>query len=486
MRTSSLLIALLLLAAPGFAQTIYGLGTITGPNILGAPTGSQGLVIINPATGSAPTAVPATITGVAAGQELVGIDFRAADNLLYALGYDAAAAGSNAQLYVLTPGTSTSTAAAVGGPVRLELGGTNDRIGFAVDPVTDQVRVTSTAGANDRLNPADGSLVATDGALGYAGGAPATPAVSAVAYTNAYAGSRATTLYALDYRNGLLAVQSPPDAGTLTAPLPVALVLPTGTYPLGQPDALGLDIYYDPATKANVGYLVEVTALRASGARASNLYRLDLATGAALLIGNTVPASTLFNFEIRDLAVALPQDVPLPVELTSFTAEAEGPAAVRLAWATASERSSAYFAVERSRDGATFGSVGQVPAAGTCAAAHRYGLTDAALPAGATRLYYRLRQVDQDGSFRYSPVRAVGLAGEAAGLALFPNPARAAATLTGAPAGTTVRVLDALGRAVATATADATGTAALTLPAGLASGVYAVRTATQTLRLLVQ
>ncbi len=49
-----------------------------------------------------------------------------------------------------------------------------------------------------------------------------------------------------------------------------------------------------------------------------------------------------------------------------------------------------------------------------------------------------------------------------------------------------VTVFDALGRAVTAATADAAGTAALTLPAGLASGVSVVRAGTQALRLTVE
>ena len=43
--------------------------------------------------------------------------------------------------------------------------------------------------------------------------------------------------------------------------------------------------------------------MRPNGARASNFYRLDLATGVATQLGNTVPASAALNFEIRDLAV---------------------------------------------------------------------------------------------------------------------------------------------------------------------------------------
>ncbi|MGI4887057.1 MAG: DUF4394 domain-containing protein [Janthinobacterium lividum] len=480
-----LLAPLLLLAAPGSAQTIYGLGTITGFNFRGAPLNSQAVVGIDPNTGASLNLAPVALTGTAADQLLIGIDFRPADNQLYALGYAAAATGANTQLYVLN--LSLNAATSVGTAVRLELGTAADRIGFDFDPVGDQIRVTSTNGANYALSPEDGSLVATGGALAYVGGTPDAALVSAVAYTNAYAGSTSTTLYALDYRNGLLAVQSPPDAGTLAAPQAVQLAVPSGTYGIGEPDAFGLDIYYDPATKTNVGFLAEVTdaALRADGTRASNAYRLDLATGLATQLGNTVAASPFLNFEIRDLAVALPV-VALPVELAAFTAVAEGPAAVRLAWATASEKNSAYFAVERSPDGAHFAAVGQVPAAGNSSAARQYAFTDGALPAGAAQLYYRLRQVDEDGAVAYSPVRAVALAGRAAPPGLYPNPAVASTTLVGAPAGAAVQVLDALGRALATATADATGRAELPLPAGLARGVYVVRAGPQALRLLVK
>lgn len=60
-----------------------------------------------------------------------------------------------------------------------------------------------------------------------------------------------------------------------------------------------------------------------------------------------------------------------------------------------------------------------------------------------------------------------------ANLHLYPNPAAGSATLSGAPASAAVVIFDALGRRVATATADATGTAML--PGGLAPGLYLVR-----------
>lgn len=173
---------------------------------------------------------------------------------------------------------------------------------------------------------------------------------------------------------------------------------------------------------------------------------------------------------------------PLPVTLLSFTAQFQN-AAVALTWATASETNSAYFVVERSLDGRTFAPLGQVPAAGHSTTPRSYQLLDAALPPQAL-LYYRLRQVDLDGTATYSPMRVVALPGRE--LALFPNPATATTTLTGTTAGTRVQVLDAVGRTIATSLADATGTAHLSLPTGLASGVYVVLAGNQALRLLVK
>ncbi|GAA4043147.1 hypothetical protein GCM10022409_31420 [Hymenobacter glaciei] len=175
---------------------------------------------------------------------------------------------------------------------------------------------------------------------------------------------------------------------------------------------------------------------------------------------------------------------PLPVELTAFTATPASEA-VRLAWTTASEKNSARFEVERSTDGTGFERIGTVAAAGKSSSARSYGLTDAALPAALT-LYYRLRQVDIDGKFTYSPVRTIARPASAGALAVFPNPSRNVATLTGATPGTLVRVFDTAGHAVFSTTTDAEGKASVLPPAGLAAGVYVVRTGNRTTRLTVE
>jgi hypothetical protein len=176
------------------------------------------------------------------------------------------------------------------------------------------------------------------------------------------------------------------------------------------------------------------------------------------------------------------------VELTAFTATPAGPTTVRLAWTTASEKNSAAFEVERSPDGKTFARIGTVAAAGSNSSARSYELLDTNLPTHQSTIYYRLKQLDADGTFAYSPVRVVPRPGAgAAGPSLYPNPARGgAATLTGTLPDTVVTVTDALGRPVTSTIADASGTAALDLPAGLPTGVYLVRVGSQALRLTIE
>jgi VCBS repeat-containing protein len=170
---------------------------------------------------------------------------------------------------------------------------------------------------------------------------------------------------------------------------------------------------------------------------------------------------------------------PLPVVLTAFAVRASGTSAL-LDWATASEKSNAFFAVERSRTGlpTDFVAIGQLAGQGTTAAAHTYRYADPNAAATAATVYYRLRQVDADGTSTYSPVRAVSF-GEAAGaasLALYPNPVAEAGTrldLSSLPATATyqVRLLDATGRA--TRQWALTGGQAQPLDlAGLAPGRY--------------
>ena len=148
-------------------------------------------------------------------------------------------------------------------------------------------------------------------------------------------------------------------------------------------------------------------------------------------------ASVLSNTQVY---YAFAEDVPLvslqtplPVELTAFSGRwANG--AAELSWATALEKNSRHFVVERSTGGdAAFQAVGQVAAAGNSTSPRAYKLRDAeASRQGVRTLYYRLRQVDLDGQQSFSPVVAVAVAqllAAAPQLEIYPNPAADAQTV---------------------------------------------------------
>ena len=169
---------------------------------------------------------------------------------------------------------------------------------------------------------------------------------------------------------------------------------------------------------------------------------------------------------------------PLPVELISFTAVRQG-SAVRTAWTTASEKNSAYFVVQRSKDSRTFTDVSQVEAQGSSTLRHDYSALDNSPLSGVS--YYRLRQVDKDGKVAFSPVAIVRFEGQSTTPALlaYPNPATASgfhltAVNLSAPGGT-VQMFDNVGRIILTQTLAATAAETTIQPAQpLASGMYFV------------
>lgn len=113
------------------------------------------------------------------------------------------------------------------------------------------------------------------------------------------------------------------------------------------------------------------------------------------------------NLKIDDFTVGI--NFNLPVELTAFeAAPVPGKRWVDLRWSTASEKDNAYFEIERSSDeGRQYEVIGTVPGAGTTTLPQYYTFEDRSAPCGTP--LYRLRQVDTDQAYSYSPVRAVRL-----------------------------------------------------------------------------
>lgn len=233
-----------------------------------------------------------TITGITPGQTLVGTDFRPNNGQYIGLGYDATTAGNNTQLYSIVPATGVATP--IGDPIRLALGGPTDNIGFDFNPTVDRIRVVSTNRSDFRLNPNNGALAATDGTLTYATGDPnagTVPRIGTVGYTNSYVGSTSTTLYDIDEALSILAIQNPPNAGTLNT------VGNNTGLALNPANALAdLDIFFDRSTSTNRAFLTA----NPNGQATSNLYTLDLGTANPTLVG-----AIGLGIPVRDVAALI-------------------------------------------------------------------------------------------------------------------------------------------------------------------------------------
>ncbi len=207
-------------------------------------------------------ASPATIrtnvlvTGLQSGENLVGIDMRPVDGMLYGV-------GSTGRLYTLDPvtGAATNKSRLAADPADTTdaftaLAGTNFGVDF--NPMADRLRIVSNTGQSLRIN-VDTGATTTDGSIN---GGAANTAISASAYTNSFAGTGSTTLFGIDAVNNTLYTQNPPNNGTLANPVPLGIVA-------GAVNGFDID------ARTNMGYMVATVG----GAR--NLYGVNLAATSA-------------------------------------------------------------------------------------------------------------------------------------------------------------------------------------------------------------
>lgn len=109
----------------------------------------------------------------------------------------------------------------------------------------------------------------------------------------------------------------------------------------------------------------------------------------------------------------------LPVELVSFEAKPYNND-VYLEWQTATEVNNAFFIVERSENGTDFEGIGLIEGHGTSYVTHDYQFTDHNVAEG--KWYYRLHQVDIEGTDHYSDTRIVTI-NHFRNTGIYPNPA---------------------------------------------------------------
>ncbi len=270
-----------LIGAIGGTDIVRDIAVVTRVETIFAVNSNNQLLNFNSGTPGTPAS--RAITGLQAGEQVLGIDFRPATGQLFAV-------TNGSRLYTIN--TTSGAATAVSGvPLATPLNGT--AFGFDFNPVPDRIRVVSDNDQNLRLNPNNGTIAAVDTTLAYATGdanANANPNIVGAAYTNSVAGATATTLYVIDSTLNTLALQgsvggtpNSPNGGQLTT---------VGALGVDTTDQVGFDIA--PQTGA------AFASLTVQGTQSSGLYSINTASGAAALIGAIGGGGT-----IRDIAVAV-------------------------------------------------------------------------------------------------------------------------------------------------------------------------------------
>lgn len=221
------------------------------------------------------------VSGLDAGDRLVGIDYRVARGVLFAL----SAAG---KLYTLD--TASGRLTAVGSGVPLALGA--QAVGFDFNPAADRIRVVAADGRNWRLHPDTGALVAADGALRYAEGDTAfgqRPALGGAGYTYSKRDDKLTTNYAIDLARGTLVRQGSVEGAQPVVSPNTGMLWSVGALGTGAIDDAAFDI-------ADVGNAA-LAALRQGGR--TRLYSVDLASGRATPIGRVGSGQALWGLAIE-------------------------------------------------------------------------------------------------------------------------------------------------------------------------------------------
>jgi hypothetical protein len=278
------------LAAAGCAMTEQETeGPPRKETLVGVTEGNQ-LVRFNGGQPQKVTVVGA-VKGLQAGETLVGIDYRVARGVLFAL-------GSTGRVYTID--AKTAEAKAVGSaPLAIALSGSE--FGFDFNPAADRIRIVSDSGQNFRGHPDTGAAVDSDAnapgvqpdpALAFAASdanAGKKPRVVAAGYTYNKQNEKITTNYAIEAGTGSLVMQGTKEGVTPAVSPNTGQLFTVGALGIGSFSRAHFDIS-DVNNAAYLGAEVE-------GRRGTRIYSVDLASGKATFIG------TVGGGKLRGLAI---------------------------------------------------------------------------------------------------------------------------------------------------------------------------------------
>jgi len=147
--------------------------------------------------------------------------------------------------------------------------------------------------------------------------------------------------------------------------------------------------------------------------------KLTIVYGSGAINGGTNPSAQSINLLPFIISDAGTSNAPLPLQLGGFSAQ-KGTGKVSLNWTTVLEVNTSHFEVEHSNNGSSWKTISVVAAKGNSNSAQKYAADDIANY--SSKVYYRLKMVDIDGKFEYSPIAVVTFGGKGKIFA-YPNPA---------------------------------------------------------------
>lgn len=222
----------------------------------------------------------------------------------------------------------------------------------------------------------------------------------------------------------------------ITNDTPGSLLGPIGSYPLAGPITVNwsvngtagapvnctlVDIFLStdggltfPTTLATATPNMLGTAIVTLPLVNTDKARIKIAPSSSTAAGN-VP-NVFFDISNVDFTIGS----PMPVTLVSFEVKPGSESSAVLNWKTSEETNNAGFDIEMSADARNFTKVGFLEGGGSTKVVREYQYAVKHLQSG--RYYFRLKQLDYDGKFEYSQIRAMELKVAKELLSVYPNP----------------------------------------------------------------
>ncbi|MBT0567763.1 DUF4394 domain-containing protein [Williamsia sp. CHRR-6] len=252
--------AALLIGSAAAVGTSTAGATVGGTTVFGLSSDGRTLSQFTTSTPRFVRTVGA-VTGLPAGEKLIGIDVRPATGALYGV-------SNTGGVYTISRSVATKVS-----QLSVALEGTAFGVDF--NPAADRLRIISDTGQSLRHDVTQATpMTAVDTAVNYTAGTPVT-GIQAVGYTNNdTSAATATALYDIDTTQDQLVLQVPPNAGTL---------VPVGKLGIDFASVTSFDIastVRGTTATGNTGYLLGTPV---GGSKA--LYKVDLTTGQVAKVG---------------------------------------------------------------------------------------------------------------------------------------------------------------------------------------------------------